>query len=65
MTKIRNILIVPDKFKGSLSAAEVSEALETAVRRQMVGGDAACVVKLPMGESGRNLFLFFGFSATA
>ena len=52
MTKIRNILIVPDKFKGSLSAAEVSEALETAVRRQMVGGDAACVVKLPMADGG-------------
>ena len=52
MTKIRNILIVPDKFKGSLSAAEVADALETAVRRQLVGGPEARVVKLPMADGG-------------
>ncbi|MBQ1708587.1 MAG: glycerate kinase, partial [Bacteroidales bacterium] len=52
MTKIRNILIVPDKFKGSLSAAEVADALEAAVRRQLVGGPQARVVRLPMADGG-------------
>ena len=52
MTKIRNILIVPDKFKGSLSAAGVADALEAAVRRQLVGGPEARVVKLPMADGG-------------
>ncbi|MBR1538923.1 MAG: ribonuclease HII, partial [Bacteroidales bacterium] len=52
MTKIRNILIVPDKFKGSLTAAEVADALETAVRRHMVGGETARIVKLPMADGG-------------
>ena len=52
MTKIRNILIVPDKFKGSLTAAGVADALEAAVRRTMVGGAQARVVKLPMADGG-------------
>ena len=52
MTKIRNILIVPDKFKGSLTAAEVADSLETAVRRQLVGGPQARIVKLPMADGG-------------
>jgi len=52
MTKIRNILIVPDKFKGSLSAAGVADALETAVRRHLVGGHDAQIVKLPMADGG-------------
>ena len=52
MTKIRNILIVPDKFKGSLTAAEVADSLETAVRRQLVGGSQAQIVKLPMADGG-------------
>ena len=52
MTKIRNILIVPDKFKGSLSAAGVADALEAAVRRYLVGGTAAEIVKLPMADGG-------------
>ena len=52
MTKIRNILIVPDKFKGSLSAAKVADALEAAVRRLMVGGAQANVVKMPMADGG-------------
>lgn len=52
MTKLRNILIIPDKFKGSLSAAEVADALEAAVRRHLVGGAAAQVVKLPMADGG-------------
>lgn len=52
MTKLHNILIVPDKFKGSLSAAAVADALESAVRRMMVGGAQARVVKLPMADGG-------------
>ena len=40
MTKIRNILIVPDKFKGSLTAAGVADALETAARRGWVHATA-------------------------
>ena len=52
MTKLTNILIVPDKFKGSLSAAAVADALELAVRRTMVGGAQAKVVKLPMADGG-------------
>ena len=52
MTKIRNILIVPDKFKGSLTAAGVADALEFAVRRHLVGGEAAQIVKLPMADGG-------------
>ena len=47
MTNIRNILIVPDKFKGSLSAKEVADAIETAVRHHLVGGLTAGVVKIP------------------
>ena len=52
MTKIRNILLVPDKFKGSLSATDVADALEAAVRRHLVGGAQARIVKLPMADGG-------------
>lgn len=52
MTKIRNILIVPDKFKGSVPASAVAEAVEEAVRRYLVGGRDATVVKLPMADGG-------------
>ena len=52
MTKIRNILLVPDKFKGSLTASGVADALEVAVRRHLVGGAAAQIVKLPMADGG-------------
>ena len=52
MTKIRNILLIPDKFKGSLSAREVADSLESAVRRQTVGGKQVQVVKLPMADGG-------------
>ena len=52
MTKIKKILIVPDKFKGSLSASGVADALEAAVRRHLVGGVQAEVVKLPMADGG-------------
>ena len=52
MTKIRNILIVPDKFKGSLTAGEVADALAEAVQRLLVGGSQANIVKLPMADGG-------------
>ena len=52
MTKIRNILLVPDKFKGSLSASAVADALETAVRRHLVGGPQSRIMKLPMADGG-------------
>ena len=52
MTKIRNILLVPDKFKGSLTASGVADALEVAIRRHLVGGQAAQIVKLPMADGG-------------
>lgn len=45
MTKIRNILIAPDNFGGSLSAEAAADALETAVRRQLIGGGQARVEK--------------------
>ena len=52
MTKIRNILLVPDKFKGSLTASGVADALEVAIRRHLVGGREAQIVKLPMADGG-------------
>ena len=52
MTKIRNILIVPDKFKGSVGAEGVADALEEAVRQHLVGGAEAHIVKLPMADGG-------------
>ena len=52
MTNIRKYLLVPDKFKGSLSASGVADALETAIRRQTVGGFQAEIVKLPMADGG-------------
>lgn len=48
----RNILIVPDKFKGSLTAGQVADALEKALRRFLVGGRDAVIVKLPMADGG-------------
>jgi len=46
------ILIVPDKFKGSLTAQEVSDALEKALRRYMVGGQSTEILKVPMADGG-------------
>ena len=42
MVSNRKILIVPDKFKGSLSAPEVADAIEEAIKMRAVhfrGGD--------------------------
>lgn len=49
---MRNFLIVPDKFKGSLSAKEVADSLEAALRRFCVGGEKLNIVKLPMADGG-------------
>jgi len=46
------ILIVPDKFKGSLTAQKVSEALEKALRRYLIGGAKQEIVKIPMADGG-------------
>ncbi|MBQ0025037.1 MAG: ribonuclease HII [Bacteroidales bacterium] len=46
------ILIVPDKFKGSLRADEVADAIESALRRTMVGGPRQDIVKVPMADGG-------------
>jgi Glycerate kinase len=49
---MRDVLIVPDKFKGSLSAKEVADSLEAALRRFCVGGESLNIVKLPMADGG-------------
>lgn len=46
------ILIVPDKFKGSLRADQVADAIESALRRTMVGGSTVEVVKVPLADGG-------------
>lgn len=46
------ILIVPDKFKGSVTASGVADSLERALRRHMVGGRDAVVEKIPMADGG-------------
>ncbi len=43
------ILVAPDKFKGSLSAAEVAEALARGVRREVPGAVIDC---LPVADGG-------------
>jgi len=44
-----NILICPDKFKGSLNAPEVSEAIEEGIR--IVTNDSNCTV-MPLADGG-------------
>lgn len=46
------ILIVPDKFKGSMSASQAADAIEKLLRCRMVGGKDASVVKLPLADGG-------------
>ena len=51
----RKILIVPDKFKGSASAAQVADAIEKAFRsRAVFGRDTAKLIieKLPLADGG-------------
>lgn len=46
------ILIVPDKFKGSMTASEVADRIEKAIRVSHIGGDSLDIVKLPMADGG-------------
>lgn len=46
------ILIVPDKFKGSLRAEEVADAIESALGRTMLGGSISRIVKVPLADGG-------------
>ena len=43
------ILISPDKFKGSLSAVEVAEAIEQGIRRVIPGAE---IIKFPLADGG-------------
>jgi glycerate kinase len=45
------VLVMPDSFKGSLSAADVAEAIATGVR---VGAPNANVQCIPLGDGGEN-----------
>lgn len=46
------ILIVPDKFKGSLTASQVADCIENAIRTSHIGGQSLEIVKLPMADGG-------------
>lgn len=46
------ILIVPDKFKGSLKAEEVADAIESALRRIFLHGKELEIVKQPLADGG-------------
>jgi len=46
---IKNILLAPDSFKGSLSANEVARAMERGIRR--VWPDAG-IIRIPMADGG-------------
>ena len=51
----RKIILVPDKFKGTATAPEVAEALETALRRFSVFGrdpSKLDMVRLPLADGG-------------
>ncbi|PKL86990.1 MAG: glycerate kinase, partial [Ignavibacteriae bacterium HGW-Ignavibacteriae-2] len=44
-----NILIAPDKFKYSLTAKEVCEAVEKGIRKYM---PSANIIKIPLADGG-------------
>jgi len=46
---MRQILIAPDSFKGSLSASQVCDAVEAGIRRVLPGAE---IVKVPMADGG-------------
>lgn len=52
MVSKRKILIVPDKFKGSLSASQVADAVEEAIRMRMVHISEPEIEKIPMADGG-------------
>ncbi|HET8717624.1 MAG TPA: glycerate kinase [Nocardioidaceae bacterium] len=45
------VLIAPDKFKGSLTATEVADAVARGVRRSPAGAEATCV-QVPVADGG-------------
>jgi glycerate kinase len=45
------VLIAPDKFKGSLTATEVADAVARGVRRSPAGAQATCV-QIPVADGG-------------
>ena len=49
MTTVPHVLLAPDKFKGSLTAAEVAAAVEAGVRRVAPGGAGRI---LPAADGG-------------
>ncbi len=52
MVSKRKILIVPDKFKGSLSASKVADAIEEAIRMRIVHISDMEIEKVPMADGG-------------
>lgn len=52
MVSNRKILIVPDKFKGSLSAPEVADAIEEAIKMRAVHISEVKMEKIPMADGG-------------
>jgi ribonuclease HII len=52
MVSKRKILIVPDKFKGSLRASQVANALGEAIRMRMVHISDLEIEKIPMADGG-------------
>lgn len=55
MTKIRNILIVPDNFGGTLSAEAAADTLEAAIRRQLIGGAQARILRRSVSDPAAEL----------
>ncbi len=52
MNSKREILIVPDKFKGSLTAAQVADCLESALMKRIVNIENTRIEKLPLADGG-------------
>src|SRR5579871_6882243 len=53
-----NILIAPDKFKGSLNSFEVCDAIEKGLMRaagEPAAGDGFRIVKMPLADGGDGL----------
>lgn len=50
------ILIVPDKFKGSATAVQVADNLEVAIRKRFVHNDMLHIEKLPLADGGEGSF---------
>jgi glycerate kinase len=46
------VIVSPDSFKGSLSAAEVANAIERGAKRALKSGQDIEVIKIPMADGG-------------